>query len=242
MTALALIRAKHPQVATFVTHHVRKQGTKDAPIQSASDMRQAIRGSNALLGAARMVLGVWQPPDYADRLKRMNKPAKPGTLFHFAVVKANNPEAMSDMRTLVRAAHGGLEDATALDRATSKTDEHIAWLVAAVERAVAAGLPYNTTGKNGLAGDRKGELPPALKMNDKALIALVEHATGDGGRLVNSKAGSGHGYLDVPGGPLAKPDPLDGYTLGKGAHTPDWSGWTYNRMLGAAQPPVGGGV
>lgn len=242
MTALALLRTRVPHVATLVTHHVRKQSNRDAPIQSAADMRQAIRGSNALLGAVRLAMGIWQPPDYADRLKRMGKPAKPGTLFHFAVVKANNPEAMADMRTLVRAEHGGLVDATALDRATSKTDEQIAWLVAAVERAVKAGLPYNLTGQNGIAGLRRGELPPALKMNDKALLALAAHAADDLGKLVLSKVGGGKGYLDVPGGPLAKPDPLDSYELGQGAHTPDWTGWTYNRMLGLAQPPAGGGA
>lgn len=233
LTALNLIRGRVPEVATVITHHVRKQGAKEAPIMTAADMRQAIRGSNALLGSVRMAMGVWQPGDWQERLKRMGRPAKPGTLFHLAVVKANNPEAMSDTRTLLRATHGGLEDATALDRETSREDEVLAWLVCAIERAVEAGHPYTKTGNSGLAGLRRGELPPALDgIGLKALAGLVDLLVARGRVVAPKVPGAIQGLLDVPGGPMAEPDPLSPYAIRPGAHTPDWSGYQFNRLSG----------
>jgi len=236
VTALNMLRARVPDVATVVTHHVRKQGTKDMPILTAADMRQAIRGSNALLGAVRMAIGIWQPADWQDRQKRMGmSPAVSGRLFHMAVVKANNPEAMADTRTLIRAAHGGLADATQRDKATRREDEFYAWLIAAIERSVAAGRPYHKMGNNGLAGLRRGELPPVIRSNEKALIRVVDALVG-AGRLVAAKVGGKDGLLDVPGGLIARPGALDDYEIKAGSHEPDWSGWEFNRLLGIAVP------
>ncbi len=226
MTALALIRAKHPQVATFVTHHVRKQGTKDAPIQSASDMRQAIRGSNALLGAARMVLGIWQPPDYADLLKTLELPEKPGTLFHFAVVKANNPEAMPERRTLIRAPHGGLIDATERERRMSPETKRLAWVECAVGAAVRAGYPYTETfyTKKGV-GER---LPPELRIGHEALKALFDLALERGVIVARKRHGRGGGnFLDVPKGPIAQGQ-IGWVRNLDGAWNPDWSTVKYD--------------
>jgi len=58
-------------------------------------------------------------------------PEKLGTLFNMAVVKANNPEAMADTRTLIRAAHGGLADATSRDQTSTEEAKENAWILCA---------------------------------------------------------------------------------------------------------------
>lgn len=240
VTALNLLRERRPAVATVVTHHVRKQSSKDQPIQSAADMRQAIRGSNALMGAVRMAIGIWAPPDAKDRLARMSLPPRDGGLFHMAVVKANNPEAMEGTRTLVRAGHGGLVDATEREAAANGAEgERRAWVVAVVERAARDGRPYVATGKGGLAGDRREQLPDALRtINEKAIRASIKGLL-DAGKLVQCKItkGGASSYLDVPGGPLAKPDPVTGYQLQTGGDVLDWDGWTFDARAGEVFQP-----
>jgi hypothetical protein len=232
MAALGLLqvernRAKLPPVATVLTHHVRKQGARDTPIQNAADMRNAIRGSNALMGSVRMAIGIWQPPDWKDKLARLERPAKPGTLFTMAVVKANNPEAMTGERVLVRAAAGGLEDVTdRMPKGDPKLPETMAWLVATVAWAAAQGFPYKRTGAPS-PYERKHELPSAIHaLGRDKLLALVDKALGQGVLV------SADGWLDVPGGKVA----TEGHTTkakGVGAmKTCPWSEWSYHSLFG----------
>ena len=239
ITALNLLRSSAPHmadVATLITHHVRKQSARDAPIQSAGDMRQAIRGSNALMGAARMAIGIWQPPDWADRLARMELPKVPGSLFRMAVVKGNNPEAMEGERTLVRAAHGGLMDATARDKPLDGDAITRAWVRKAVERAVEAGKPYSREGRiNGITTpERRDTLPPVVKkLGRDPLAALVRSMVESGALVVCDGAG-----LDLPGGQMAT-DLATYQTVTGGAFVLEWDGWVFDKACQMVVGPNG---
>jgi hypothetical protein len=232
VSALNAVQRKVRGCATMVTHHVRKQGTGkngEGVVSSVQDMRNAIRGSNALLGAVRMVIGVWQPPKWRDVCMVLEREQKPNTIFLAAVVKGNNPEVMEGERVLARAANGGFEDVTAMWRAQGNKTKvaHYAWIVAAVERAVADRLPYTTTGKNGLGHHRHGELGdrlPGMNKTVELINELVEQ-----GRLVRCKMKPSAvvaEYLDVPGGMLedvanrGQEFPVSGVS-----RMPDWNGW-----------------
>jgi len=171
VSALNAVQNAMPDVATMATHHIRKQGNIAAPIQNAQDMRNAIRGSNALLGAVRMAIGIWQPEGWKETLKALGRDVKPGKIFKVAVVKANNPEAMEEERYLLRADHGGLEDGNEavltglreFREAKAGTDGALrGWLLAAYERAYTAGCAFAKTDANGVF-TRRAQLPPELR-------------------------------------------------------------------------------
>jgi hypothetical protein len=181
VTALNAIQRALPDVATLGTHHVRKQGTKDAPILSATDMRNAIRGSNALLGAVRLVMGIWQPHDAKDTLTAIGERPRANALFRLAVVKANNPEAMSGERVLMRTPVGGLGDITervdavrrsAQAKADDEEHERLCWLLAAIGHAAQAGAAFTASGRRGLF-IRRHELPPLLVNGTQAWLQSI---------------------------------------------------------------------
>jgi hypothetical protein len=232
VSALNKVQMSVPGCATMVTHHVRKQGTGkngEGVVSSVQDMRNAIRGSNALLGAVRMVIGIWQPPKWRDVCQVLGIDPKPNSVFLVAVVKGNNPEVMDGERVLARADSGGFEDVTALWRAQGDEAKvaHHAWIVAGVERAVADRQPYTTTGKNGLGHHRHGELGdrlPGMNKTVELINELVEQ-----GRLVKCKvkpSAVAAEYLDVPGGTLEDAaNQHQEFPVSGVINTPDWTGW-----------------
>ena len=229
VTALNMLRgqgAHMERVATLITHHVRKQSARDQPVQSAEEMRTAIRGSNALMGAARMALGIWQPPDWKDRLKRMGLPERKNSLFRLAVVKGNNPEAMDGERTLIRAPHGGLMDATARDKPLSASEITRAWFRKTVERGVEVGKPWTIDGQfTGIAqSGQLANLPPALReLSEGQRRDVLKEMVKTGGLQRTTKGGE----LDLFGGPLAADSAAFVRNVG-GALTLHWDGWTFD--------------
>jgi hypothetical protein len=260
VTALNRVQLMAPGCATMVTHHIRKQGAKDAPIQSSADMRNAIRGSNALLGAMRMVLGIWQVHDWQEKLPALGREAKPNSLFKLAVVKGNNPEVLQGEKTLGRDADtGGLEDLTDATKAAAlaaartlrlKVKEAKAWVRAAVVWMAAAGHPYQTlTGGKGLAGDR---LPEINQTRIKVLLGqsakgyvkteLVDPMVTE--RQIEQITVDGKSYYDARGGALrglmdSNPYHITGDSPDK---PPIWTDWTYHpdalEGLGECRPNV----
>jgi hypothetical protein len=239
MAALNLLRDRVPGLAALVTHHVRKSGTRDAPIQTASDMRQAIRGSNALESSARMVMGIWQPADYAKQLQRLGLPVKTNTLFHMAVVKGNNPEAMQGERVLLRAPWGGLMDYTS--RAVDNTPEgkQNAWLLWCIEQAATLGMPFTKTGKATSTYDRQSSLPPdieAIGGRDKQHARIEELIRA--GKIVQVQiTGKGSGdWLDVPGGTLTQLTDMDKWQPRQGVFDLNWQAYQFVNTNGQILP------
>jgi hypothetical protein len=220
----------------MVTHHVRKQGTKDEPIATTAQMRSAIRGSNALLGAVRMALGIWQHPQWAETLRAIGERPRPNTLFQIAVVKGNNSEVMEGERTLLRTQAGALRDVTGQVSDTSGALEQRAWIVWCVEQAVRQHRPFTATGANSLFSAR-AMLPEKLRKLPRGdFEAMVESLVADGLLVEASTTPNGRRcYLDVPGGDLAHGD-LTGWQTAKGARTLDPGGWTYARFAGKVVP------
>lgn len=224
------VRALSPVVgkmgaALIVTHHIRKQG--DEPIKNAEDMAAAVRGSSAIGGAFRAVLGIWHAHDFKKRMHTMGLVPMAKTCWRMAVLKANNPEMFKSTKTLIRDAVGKLVDATAQDRTDVEwAEEKPAWLLAAIKMAAEAGCPYIRQGKNGSSGafGRRHEMHPMLRdMGWRGMEALLERLLREGRITLAAGAGSrARNILDVPDGPYATNKRGEDQARGAWANLPDW--------------------
>lgn len=212
--------------AVIITHHTRKAG--QLPIRTPADMREAVRGSTALINGMRVVIGMWHAPEWKSRLEAMGEHAAPRRLFQMAVIKANNPDMSETVKVLMRAPQGGLIDVTHRDIFdTRRGREQRAWLAHAVAEAARGRYPFTTTGTRGVE-KRRNELPALLsKMSGRRLVALVEECL-DAGLICKANLASGqktYGNLDVPDGPVATGQ---GYVDAGSWKVPDWSQWEYD--------------
>jgi hypothetical protein len=217
----------------IVTHHLRKPGA-NVRMYTAEDLKNSIRGSTALIGAFRAVLGAWHAPDWKSRLERLGEEPRPGVLFNLAVVKANNPQMHFGLRTMLRNSAGLLVDITAREEAIigAESGSAGAWLVKAVAHAAQQFHPFTATSiSRDAPGGRRNQLPPVLRdLGRDKILALVRElcSVAGGERLVQCKIRGQrlYSYLDVPGGPLACNVGDDGcaYVIREGAHfqAPDW--------------------
>lgn len=203
--------------ATMIaTHHMRKadrtrRTAKNAPPRTIEDVREDIRGSNALIGSMRMVIVLYQPDDWMQRLKEMGEAVTKGRLWRMGVAKANNPEAMQGERTLIRTKVGTLEDATdrdVVEKDLPLPEEELAWLEWIIQKAAEDGFPYTETGSWGFYLRREEMPTPRLRQEAhkatrgeksvkvrEAVDLLITR-----GRIVRTASGS---MLDVPGGLIA---------------------------------------
>lgn len=220
--------------ALIITHHIRKPGA-NTKIYTPEDMKHAIRGSTALIGAFRGALGFWHAPDFKQRMERLNEEPQTGRLFNFAVIKANNPEMNYGTRTLLRQPSGLLVDVTEKEQAVRNVDDAetiAAWAVKAVEYAAEMFHPFTTTD---MARDppkgRKHQTPFAIRdLTREKIESLIGFLLSEEGgkRLVlcKPKGASRYSHLDVPGGPMASNvgDNGGGYAVRDGADfkAPDW--------------------
>lgn len=223
--------------ALIVTHHIRKQDPR-VPIKSLDDMAAAVRGSTALSGAFRAVIGIWHTHDWGKRLQVMGITPEPKKLWRMGVLKANNPQMIRGIRYLLRDDNGLLQDVTSQATAgvvmktkDAKT-EKLDYLVAAIKAAAAGGKPYQSVRKDAsLHGlyPRRRELPPCLREDGPlALFKLVESLVGAGRVVVVDvrwKQFDGRvrtrPTVDVPGGPF---ELNQGLTVETGFHyvPPSW--------------------
>jgi hypothetical protein len=183
--------------AAMVIHHVRKQG--DEPIATLNDMRNAIRGSTAILGNVRSGVGIWPASDYKQRMKQMHIVPAPNQMYMAGVVKANNPEMYAGVKTLLRGPGGLLLDVSNKDEVRLRSDSELsAWMLHGIVAAARAGFPMCKTGANGVDA-RKGDLPPVLHVFGRPRItSIVDDLLGER-RLVHCYGG----ILDAPDGPFA---------------------------------------
>lgn len=226
--------------ALIVTHHVRKPG-ENTKIYTPEQMKNSIRGSTALIGAFRATLGIWHAPDYKERLAKMGEEAKPGRLFNFAVVKANNPEMYWEVRTMLRQRSGILLDITDDEKrlAAATIGQAEAWFIHAIAYAAEKGHPFTIkAAKMRKAPGRRTQLPELLQnMTERDMDSLANRLVADGRlKQCNPRAsGIAYNYLDVPDGPLAKGVGLDGgaYERMTGAdfEPPSWGHlWAYHQV------------
>lgn len=217
--------------ALVVTHHIRKQDSKD-PITKIDDMAAAVRGSSALPAAFRAVLGIWHCHDFAKRMIAMGLQPEPKMLWRMGVLKANNPEMVKGVRFLLRQETGLLEDVThkAAEAAADARAEVNGWLVAAIKAAAEAGYPFASGSKNDSGGLylRRSELPEKVaKLGWKMLDAIRQEVMSAG--LVVACAAKGsrtRNLLDVPDGPFAS-SPRGEQVAGGAMPAVDWSSFEW---------------
>lgn len=225
--------------ALIVTHHM---GKRSEPIRNAEEMREAIRGSSAIVSSFRINIGIWQAPDWSRRMKAMGLAPKKNMLWQAAILKANNPELFEDTRTLLRSPVGLLEDCTHLDTyAHDNRLEELAWLEYAIREAARQGYPYTTAGKNSPTGlfMRRNELHPILARAGWRELDRKREALMESGRVVlcAAKGGTDRKFLDAQGGPFASDEA--GAEIAKGSYSalaPDWSRWRYDSQWNQVMP------
>jgi len=229
----------------IVTHHIRKP-SGNSKIFTAEDMKTAIRGSTAIIGAFRVVLGIWHAPDFKGRLAAIGREGRPGLLYNFAVVKANNPEMAYGIRALLREPSGLLRDITDQEQSmrAAVSGEISAWFVFAVAYAAEQGHPF--TIKSAMKkppNGRKHQLPAIFHDMVERDVQNLAKTLVEQDRIsqCNPKGSKSYNYLDVPSGPLAKALGVDGgaYRIGEGADfkPPNWEhDYTFHAVEGRIVP------
>jgi hypothetical protein len=224
----------HPMnIPVVASHHVRKAG--DEPIRNVEDMKEAVRGSSALISGFRAGIGIWACADQDRRLIAMDLPIKKKALWKAGVIKQNNPEYLEGELTLYRTPCGLLENVTALDPyASGNMNEHKAWLLLAIQEAASAGHPFSNATKNAGSGlyKRRHELPPIFsRTGPNELARIVEELLLS--KQITSCAARGSKekkWLDLPTGQFARDEA--GAELESGAFTPpNWNLWRFDEEL-----------
>jgi hypothetical protein len=224
--------------ALIVTHHIRKQDSK-FPIKTLDDMASSVRGSSALPAAFRVVFGLWHATTFGKVMPALGLEPKAKALWNFGVLKANNPEMMDGIRYMLRNDVGLFDDVT--DRAdealTGEDAQREEWLVAAIDEAAEAGVPYRATGKDSQGGmyARRQELHESLRNGARTKLPEMLQELEDDGRIqrvtVDLMRVSGGAkrieVYDLKGGPFTKP----GARVDEGASwtAPDWSQWEFDK-------------
>jgi hypothetical protein len=131
----------------MVSHHMRKEGSFS--IKRASDARQAIRGTTALVDGARLVYGLWSLPDNEDQEICKLLELEPGqnNVACGAVVKSNE-FADQDIRTFKRGDSGLLVDCTGeidelMADAASVTGDQKRAIFKEIDKRWANGAPFS---------------------------------------------------------------------------------------------------
>jgi RecA-family ATPase len=136
----------------MVTHHMRKDGAFD--IRTPTDARQAIRGTTALVDAARLAYGLWNVPEDEDKEICRLLDMEPGlsSIAKGAILKTNE-FADRSTRTFKRNDVGLLVDCTAevedlMAAASSLSNEHIAKIFFEVNKRFDSGSPFSPNAKS----------------------------------------------------------------------------------------------
>lgn len=216
--------------ALIVTHHIRK----GAEIKGPEDMRDAVRGSGAVINGVRAALGFWQAHDYVKRMSKMKLEPRRGACYRAAVIKANNPEMLHGIKTLIRQPSGTLTDQSCddkLDVMEADTPIKRAWLAFACKHAAIKGRPYTITSKTTGLYARHMDLPPALSDLNRDKLEAMAKGLREAGLLieVKEKGGSLAKWLDVPGGDFDRGlNEIKEETY----QPPDWSRYYFDQDIG----------
>ncbi len=198
--------AAETKATTLVSHHFRKSGGK--AITTASEARESIRGTTALVDGGRWSYALWDmEPDEARKVcKQIGPRYDRDTAYRSAVVKSNWP-VDKGLRVFIRSLSTGLLIDRTVDIQLVDTErpDILNDLVAQVVKASKNGQPFTRTGGNGLF-ERRSELPGELATFPKRRLWELADTLLDSGRLVQCVAQGSKlkQWLDVPGGDFAK--------------------------------------
>ena len=103
MNSLAQL-AVQTKATVIITHHLRKTGGE---INGVDDVREAIRGSSALVNGVRLAYAFWPLKILKQKEYFRGKEFIPNALFYGAVVKANN-KVDREIKTYLRNQNNGL--------------------------------------------------------------------------------------------------------------------------------------
>ena len=190
----------------LVTHHFRK-GNSSKPIISASQARESIRGTTALVDGGRWSYAIWDvEDDEAKKIcKQVGQKHKREMVYRGAVVKSNWPVDKT-VRVYVRSpATGLLTDRTMEINLIGKEHTDLSdALIIAIGKAATNGQPFTKTGGNGIY-DRRSELPNELASISRDRLVGMADGLLDVGRLVLCIAEGSKlkKWLDIPGGEFA---------------------------------------
>ena len=190
---------------TLVTHHFRKGGGK--PILTASEAREAIRGTTALVDGGRWSYAIWEvEQEEAQKIcKKVGQIFKKESVFRGAVVKSNWPTDKT-VRVYVRNPSTGLLTDRSIDLAMKidGNEDLLKTLIGIVANAALNGQPFTKTGGNGLY-ERRSELPGELAEFSKHRMTEAVDSLLVSGKLVQCVAQGSHikKWLDIPGGEFA---------------------------------------
>ncbi|MBF0178364.1 MAG: AAA family ATPase [Magnetococcales bacterium] len=193
----------------LATHHFKKVGNR--PILSATDAREAIRGSTSLVDSGRWSYALWSPKndDAEKACQQLGEEYQRESVFMGAIVKSNWPTDKT-VRTYVRNRTTGLlvDRTTELrsDATKSSFDPELATLlITAIQQAAGNGQPFTHYGGTGVYQQRH-RLPEVLHdVGRDKLRDLVQYLLNDR-RLVKGVASGSREpkWLDVPDGPFAR--------------------------------------
>lgn len=217
--------------ASLFLHHVRKSGAGDPAIQNAIEMKAAVRGSSAIMGAMRLVIGMWRAHDWPRRAKALGQPPHPDSVWKVAVVKTNLDDTMGGERTIIRQDYR-LKDVTDLDPyASGNMQLRLAWLELAIVEAARDGYPFTAGGKNDTNGlyQRRHQLPEELSRIGRERLVSLAMTLVEQKKLVlaAAKGGQSAKWFDQPKGKYATNDM--GEEVLKGAWKGrEWSKWVFD--------------
>ena len=200
--------AAETRATVLATHHFRKAGNR--AILTASDARESIRGTTALVDGGRWSYAIWgvDTEESEQICQQLGEPYERDAVFRGAVVKSNWPTDKT-VRIFVRDSFTGLlTDRTTDLRVLTMPDYELAdFLVDAIKQAATNGRPFTHTGGPGVYRQRN-RLPPVFHEIGRArLESLVQQLMNERpSRVVKGMATGSHEpkWLDVPNGPFAK--------------------------------------
>ena len=190
----------------LVSHHFRK-GNSNTPIISASQARESIRGTTALVDGGRWSYAIWDvEEDEAKKIcKKIGLTHKREMVYRGAVVKSNWPVDKT-VRIYIRNSSTGLLVDRSIDLAMKidGNDGLLQTLISSLANSASRGQPFTKTGGNGLY-ERRSELPGELAEFSKHRMAQSIDSLLATGKIVQCMAQGSQikKWLDVPGGEFA---------------------------------------
>lgn len=212
------------KAALLVSHHIRKVG--DVPIRDLDDMRNAIRGSTALVNGMRVVIGLYHAPDWQKQMKLLGLPPARGKLYQAGVVKTNVP-SFEGVKYLLRNEKGFLMDVTGQAKEVVKQTnaEIAAWLEYAIGVYADEGYFFTVSSRDdgyGLYAKRE-KLPPIVEQMGRDAIQDMAKAMLAEGRLVKrtvDRHGTAEQWLDLK---TNEDTPRTKRDMSLAVPEPDWS-------------------
>jgi hypothetical protein len=176
----------------LAAHHVGKSKTNKR-VDDGEDLRDAIRGTTALVDGARWVYGLWELPEGG----RDDAACVAGT-----VVKANLKASRREH--YYRRTETGVLRQVPPTIVPNEYSQQLDALEKAIVAAAAAGYPFMHTGKNGLDANRQ-RLPAPLNSLAKAPLEKLGRVLLDENRIAKgtAKGSRTREWLDGPDGSFA---------------------------------------